>query len=201
MKLLGSSTSPYARKARLVLLEKGIPHDYVNDPPTHPDSLVFQVNPLGRIPALILDNGFCIFDSAVITDYADSMNDDPVLIPRNDVEMRMRVKRWEALADGIMDSAVVVRTESMRPAEMQLASTSQLHNDAISLALAYAANLLGEKTWCECERLTLADLALLSALLYLDLRQSTRDWRGAHPNLAAWFKKIYARPSVQSTLA
>lgn len=201
MKLLGSNTSPYVRKVRLVLLEKNIPHEYVLDPPTDPGSLVLRVNPLGRIPALILDDGFCVFDSPVITDYADTLNDAPILIPRNDPAARLRVKRWEALADGIMDSAIVVRTESIRPPEKQQTSTLELHNTAITKALEYVSQLLGARTWCEGESITLADLALASALLYLDLRQAERDWRGTHPNLAAWFKQISTRPSVQATLA
>jgi glutathione S-transferase len=99
MKLLGSNTSPYVRKARLVLLEKSIPHEYVIDPPSEPGSLVLKVNPLGRIPALILADGFCVFDSTVIAEYVDSLSESQVLIPRNDATARLRVKRWEALAD------------------------------------------------------------------------------------------------------
>ncbi len=143
MKLLGTHTSPYVRKVRLVLLEKNIPHEYVIDPPGEPGSLVLQVNPLGRIPALILDDGFCIFDSSVIADYADTLNDAPVLIPRADPLARLRVKRWEALADGIMDSAIVVRNESLRPEDKQNQATLDMHNLAVTQALDYAARLLG----------------------------------------------------------
>ncbi|MFA6920816.1 MAG: glutathione S-transferase N-terminal domain-containing protein [Gallionella sp.] len=196
MKLLGTQTSPYVRKARLVLLEKNIPHEYAIDPPTEPASLVLRVNPLGRIPALILDDGFCVFDSTVIADYVDTLNDAPILIPRDDPGARLRVKRWEALADGIADSAVVVRTEVLRPAGQQNSATLDLHNTAVSHALEYASALLGENAWCEGESITLADLALVSALIYLDLRQPERDWRSAHPNLAAWFARVSARPSV-----
>jgi glutathione S-transferase len=113
----------------------------------------------------------------------------------------MRVKRWEALADGIMDSAVVVRTESMRPADKQEANNISLHNNAIARALAYAADQLGAHEWCEGASITLADLALASALVYLDLRQAERDWRSAHPNLAAWFARMSERASVRATLA
>ena len=200
MKLLGTGTSPYVRKARLVLLEKNIPHDYVVDPPRGPGSHVAQVNPLGRIPALILDDGTCVFDSPVIAEYVDTLNDTPILIPRDDALARMRVKRWEALADGIMDSAVVVRTENIRPAEKQDADNIRRHNEAISRALAYAADLLGQREWCEGASITLADLALVSALVYLDLRQAERDWRSAHPNLAAWFARLSTRPSIRATL-
>lgn len=200
MKLLGTDTSPYVRKVRLVLLEKNIAHTYLVDPPREPGSQVARVNPLGRIPALILDDETCVFDSPVITEYLDTLNDSPILIPREDTLARMRVRRWEALADGIMDSAVVVRTESIRPAEKQDANTRNLHYIAVTRALAYATELLGEHEWCEGEAISLADLALASALIYLDLRQPERDWRGAHPNLAFWFARVGARPSVRASL-
>ena len=113
----------------------------------------------------------------------------------------MRVKRWEALADGIMDSAVAVRTESTRPAEKQEAGNIDRNNNAITRALVYAADQLGTCECCEGASITLADLALASALVYLDLRQAERDWRSAHPNLAAWFARMSARASVRTTLA
>ena len=201
MKLIGSSTSPYVRKARLVLLEKNIPHAYVIDPPSDPASQVYSVNPLGRIPALILDDGTCVFDSPVIAEYVDTLNDTPILVPRNDALARMRVKRGEALADGIMDSAIVVRMERIRPPEKQEQGNIDMHNLAVGRALGHIASQLGQREWCEGNSITLADLALVSALAYLDLRQPERDWRGTHPNLAAWFSYLSTRPSVQTSLA
>ncbi len=200
MKLLGTDTSPYVRKVRLVLLEKNIPHDYLVDPPREPGSQVARANPLGRIPALILDGDTCVFDSPVIAEYADTLNDTPILIPRHDIKARMRVRRWEALADGIMDSAVVVRNECLRPPEKQDSDTINRHNLAVTRSLAYAADQLGQYGWCEGESITLADLALVSALIYLDLRQPERDWRSPHPNLAAWFANLKDRASVRATL-
>jgi glutathione S-transferase len=201
VKLLGTNTSPYVRKARLVLLEKNLPHTYLIDPPSEPNSQVARVNPLGRIPALILDDETCVFDSPVIAEYADTLNDTPILIPRHDALARMRVKRWEALADGIMDSAIVVRNERVRPAERQDHSTLDLHLTAITRALAHIAGQLGKREWCEGDSITLADLALVSALVYLDLRQPERDWRSAHPNLAVWFNRLGTRPSIKISLA
>jgi glutathione S-transferase len=201
VKLIGSNTSPYVRKARLVLLEKHIAHTYLVDPPSDPKSEVYRVNPLGRIPALILDDDECIFDSVVICEYADTLNDTPILIPRHDALARMRVKRWEALADGIMDSAIVVRNEVLRPQEMQQAATLNLHNKAISRTLEHISMQLGPREWCEGGSMTLGDLALVAALAYLDLRQPERDWRGAHPNLAAFFARMSARPGVALSLA
>ncbi|MBI3223243.1 MAG: glutathione S-transferase N-terminal domain-containing protein [Nitrosomonadales bacterium] len=201
MILLGTNTSPYVRKVRLVLLEKNIPHSYLVDAPREPGSRVARANPLGRIPALILDDETCVFDSPVIAEYVDTLNDTPILIPRNDMLARMRVKRWEALADGIMDSAVVVRGETLRAPDKQDADTIARHNQAIGRALAHASQQLGERECCEGNALTLADLAMASMLVYLDLRQAERNWRAQHPNLAAWFTRIADRPSMRTSLA
>ena len=200
MKLLGSTTSPYARKARLVLLEKGLPHAFVVDPPREPGSQVPKVNPLGRVPALLLDDGTCVFDSPVICEYLDALNDDPILVPRSDPLARMRVRRWEALADGVVDSAVVLRIESLRPEAHRDAATLAVHRGAIDRALEFAAAQL-RGPFCEGAALTLGDLALTCALLYLDLRQPERDWRARHPPLAAFAARMQARPSVKATLA
>lgn len=201
MKLLGTPTSPYVRKVQLVLLEKNIPHEYLVDAPREPGSLAARVNPLGRIPALILDDETCVFDSPVIAEYVDSLHDAPALIPRDNARARMQVKRWEALADGIMDSAFTVRGERLRPADKQDPETITRHNNAISRALDFAEMSLGSSLWTNGETLTLGDLALFSALVYLDLRQPERDWRTPHPNLAVLFERVAARPSAQTSLA
>lgn len=200
MRILGSNTSPYTRKVRLVALEKGLPVDYVVDPPREPGSKVPALNPLARVPTLLLDDGTAVFDSPVICEYLDGMGDDPVLVPRTDREARMRVRRWEALADGIMDAAVAARLETLRPAEKQDAATLALHDRAIGRALADADARLVGRAWCEGSGMTLADLALVSALHYLDLRQPGRDWRAAHPGLAAFAARMLARESVRSTM-
>ncbi len=201
MKLLGTPTSPYVRKVRLMQLEKKIPHEYLIDPPREPGSLVVRVNPLGRIPALILDDETCVFDSPVIAEYVDTLNDNPMLIPRDDALARMRVKRWEALADGIMDSAIAVRNERLRPEEKQEPGNITLHNKAIDRALDFASINLVNNTWVNGEKISLGDLALFSTLVYLDLRQPERDWRAAHPSLQAWYNRVAERPSAKISLA
>ena len=201
MKLLGTATSPYVRKVRLMLLEKNIPHEYLIDPPREPGSLVARVNPLGRIPALVLDDDTCVFDSPVIAEYVDSLNDTPILIPRDNALARMRVKRWEGLADGIMDSALAVRNERLRPEEKQEPANITLHNNAISRALQFAEVALGNHPWVNGDAVSLGDFALFSTLVYLDLRQPERDWRAAHPSLLAWHNRVAERPSAKISLA
>jgi glutathione S-transferase len=113
----------------------------------------------------------------------------------------MRIKRWEALADGIVDSAVVVRTERIRPDEKQEPDIITRHNDSISRALSFAADLLGQNRWCEGRTITLADFSLASALIYLDLRQPERNWRKIHPNLTIWFSSIGEIASIKQSMA
>src|SRR5688572_27826621 len=107
MRLFGSPGSPFVRKVRIVLEEKRIPHEYVIDRPSAPGSRVPQVNPLGKIPVLVLDGRRAIYDSPVIVEYLDGVSGEPKLIPA-DFEQRIEVKRWEALADGVADATVAV---------------------------------------------------------------------------------------------
>jgi glutathione S-transferase len=137
----------------------------------------------------------------VIAEYVDSLNDTPILIPRNDALARMHVKRWEALADGIMDSAIAVRNERLRPDEKQEPGNITLHNKAIDRALDFASNELGAQTWLCGNHLSLGDLALFSTLVYLDLRQPERDWRAAYPLLLGWYSRVAERPSAKTSLA
>ncbi|MDR2195923.1 MAG: glutathione S-transferase N-terminal domain-containing protein, partial [Gallionellaceae bacterium] len=183
-----------------VLLEKSIPHEFITAPPRDPDSPINGVNPLAKIPALVLDDGDCIFDSTVIAEYADTLNDAPILIPRNDALARMRVRRWEALADGIAEAAVAVRYETARPPEKQDEETITRNNNTLTRSLAHAAAQLGDKPWCEGGTITLADLALTAALVYVNLRQPDRDWRETHGNLAAWFERMSGRENVRKSL-
>lgn len=118
MKLIGSLTSPYARKARVVLAEKKIEYDFVLDSPWSPDCLVPDLNPLGKIPVLVLDDDTPLFDSRVIVEYLDNVAPNNKLMPAPNRE-RTEVKRWEALADGVCDAAVLIFLERKRPAKAQ----------------------------------------------------------------------------------
>jgi glutathione S-transferase len=118
MKLIGSHTSPYVRKARIVLAEKKIEYDFEIDSPWLEDSGVPNLNPLGKIPVLILDDDTPLFDSRVIVEYIDSVTPNNKLIPAPNRE-RIEVKRWEALADGICDAAATAFLEGKRPRSQQ----------------------------------------------------------------------------------
>ena len=196
--LMGTLNSPYTRKVRLMLLENNILHKFVIDLPRDVDSKIAKFNPLKRIPVLILEDGTCIFDSPVVTDYIDSISESD-LIPK-DIFNRMLVKRWEAIADGIMDAAVQIRIERDRKIEQQDQLLIDKYNDAISLALSFLDHELHSKTFCHGSSITLADLALISAIIYLDLRQPERNWRKQYSHLKSWYDYIYSRDSIQDSL-
>jgi glutathione S-transferase len=199
MKLLGTTTSPYTRKVRLVLHEKGIPCAFVAAPPRDAGSPVPAANPLGRVPTLLLDDGSAVWDSPVICEYLDALRDAPVLVPRADAAARMRVRRWEALADGIAAAALGIVVEGRRPPAQQSGEWIERQRQKIDAGVAELARDLAEKNWCNGEGFTLADIATGCTLGYLDLRHPAIDWRGAYANLGRHYDKLARRPSFQDT--
>lgn len=184
MKLIGSLTSPYVRKVRIVANEKHIELNFVVDVPWNPDTKVGDFNPLGKIPVLVLDDGATLFDSRVIVEYLDTVTPVSRLIPEAN-RQRIAVKRWEALADGITDAAALIFIErAQRAPEHQSAAWILRQEQSVFRGLEAMAEELGEKKWCTGDLMNLADIATGCALGYLDFRFPDIKWREAHPNLA-----------------
>ena len=117
MKLLSAPASPYSRKVRIVLAEKRIDCDIERVDVQPQDNPVNTRNPLGKIPTLLLDDGTAVYDSRVIVEFLDNMTANSRLIPQGNRE-RIAVRRWEALADGVLDAGVAVRLENQREAKL-----------------------------------------------------------------------------------
>lgn len=184
MKLIGSLTSPFVRKVRLVLAEKHIDYEFVVDLPWAADTQVPSFNPLGKVPVLILDDGATLYDSRVIVEYLDTVTPVSRLIPEGN-RQRISVKRWEALADGVVDAAALIFIErTQRPPEHQSADWIVRQEQKVFRGLEAMSEELGEKKWCTGDLMNLADIATGCALGYLDFRFSEIKWREAHPNLA-----------------
>jgi glutathione S-transferase len=194
MKLIYAPVSPYARKCRIIAIEATVAHELLTDNPNVPESIVGQFNPLGKVPALILDDGQCIFDSIVICEYF--ARNSATLIPA-EFNARIDAKVWEAIGDGICDAALAARMEGLRK---EITEESKVliarQRGKISAALAFAAKRLGEKTLCVGSQFTLADAAMIAALGYLSTRFPDIDWRGTHPNLARFMDAHAQRKSV-----
>ncbi len=199
MKLIGSLTSPFVRKVRIVLAEKRIDCELMVDIPWTPETQVPEFNPLGKVPVLVMDDGSTLFDSRVIVEYLDTLTPVSRLIPE-DARPRTSVKRWEALADGICDAAATIFLEKKRPEIQQNADWLVRQEQKIFRGLEALSEELGEKNWCFGEFYSLADVVVGCALGYLDFRFPDIKWREAHPNLEKLADKLAGKPAFKDTL-
>ena len=199
MKLVTSLTSPFGRKARIVLQEKKIPFQLQVENPWLPDTAVSSFNPLGKVPVLVLDDGVSVFDSRVIVEYLDHVSPVGHLIP-SEPKSRMGVRGIEALADGVTDAAVLVFLEKKRVPEQQNSEWVALQEKTLLRGLEALSEALGEKPWYLGNSMTLADIACGCMLGYLDFRFSQIDWRSAHPNLDKLAAKLAARTSFMESV-
>ncbi len=199
MKLIGSYTSPFVRKVRIVLAEKKMECEFEIDSPWTADSAVPNHNPLGKIPVLLLDDGTPLFDSRVIVEYIDNVTPNNKLFPAPNRE-RIEVKRWEALADGLCDAAVAALLEGKRPDGEKSAGWIERQLGKVDRSLAFMADELGEKNFCMGTHFSMADIAVGTALGYLNFRFPAIDWQERHANLAKLYDKLMQRPSFAETV-
>jgi glutathione S-transferase len=199
VKLCHSPTSPFVRKVMVLAYEVGLA-GRIETVPTDAwsagDDLAAH-NPLSQVPTLVLDDGASLYDSPVICEYLDSLHAGVPRLPRGGDD-RWRVLRVQALADGVMESAVAVFVERVRrPEDRRWAENAARLQAAIGRALdsldARIADLASEPPH-------LGAIAVASALGYLDLRGAVGDWRPGRPALAAWFEAIAGRPSMRATV-
>lgn len=199
MKLIGSHTSPFVRKVRIVLAEKKIDVDFEIDSPWLAESKVPDSNPLGKIPVLQLDDGTPLFDSRVIVEYIDNLSPNNKLFPAPNRE-RTEVKRWEALADGICEAAANIVAEKKRPAHQQSGDWIQRQRDKVDRGLVFMNEHLGDKAYCMGNHISMADIAAGTALGYLAFRFPEIDWQTAYPNLERLYGKLMQRPPFAETV-
>jgi glutathione S-transferase len=200
MKLIGSTTSPYARKVRIVLAEKKLDYQFVLEDVWASDAIL-KMNPLGKVPCLVMEGQDSItgamFDSRVIAEYLDTLSPVGRLIPDKGRE-RAEVRTWEALADGVLDAAILVRLERTwagRTVEQRSQAWVDRQLTKVESGLVAIAQGLGDKPWCASTHFTLADIAVGCCLGWLAFRFPELGWQEAHPNLARYYEKLMQRPS------
>ena len=198
MKLLYPLTSPYARKVRVVAAEKRIEIELSLMDLSSPNCTVKDINPLGKIPVLLLEDGEALYDSRVIAEYLDNRTPVTALLPQDQTQ-RMRVKRWEALADGACDAAVAALLESRRPQHLQSAEFIAKHRGKLERGIKASSNDLGKDTWCVNDTFSLADIALGCLLGYLQLRYPDIKWQDQYPNLSRHYASLMKRASFKNT--
>ncbi len=192
MKLYHSPTSPFVRKVMACAIARGIEAQITLIPSTTNTPEVEAVNPLGKLPCLVTDDGLTLYDSRVICEFLDSVGDVYPLFPEHGP--RIRALRFQALGDGMMDAAVLRRgemgktQETARDAEM----TRQARKVTLSL------DVLEHDV--PANHLDIGTIAIACALGYLDLRFAADAWREGRPKLAAWFEGMMQRPCMIRTI-
>ena len=202
MKLIGSATSPYVRKVRVVMAEKKLEFNLVSEDVWAENTTISSSNPLGKVPCLIMEGAEALFDSRVIVEYLDTLSPVGKLIPAVGRE-RAEIKTWEALADGVMDAAILARLEatwSGRTPEQRSQAWVDRQLRKINDALKAMSLGLGDKPFCAGIHLSLADIAVGCALGYLDFRFPELPWRNEYPNLVKLHDKLLQRPSFAETV-
>ena len=197
MKLYYAQKSPFVRKVLVLAIEAGIEGrlervDCSTTTPVDPDAAL--VNPIKKIPALELDDGTILFDSRVVCEYLDAEAGGGFF--PHDAPSRWAALRLQALGDGLLDAAILLRYETaMRPEPLRWDDWASGQMGKVDGALAdmeaHAATF--------GDRVDIGTIGVACALGYLDFRYADKDWRAACPNLAAWFVEFSRRPSMQAT--
>jgi glutathione S-transferase len=198
MKLYYSPTSPYVRKVVIVALETGL-EPQIERIPTNvqaPGEALPAANPLGKVPALVLDSGDVLYDSPVICEYLDSLHGGPRLCPERG-PARWQALRRQALADGILDAAVLCRLEGLRPEAQR--SPDWLVRQWAKVTRGLDA-LEQEAAAFIDEPLTIGHIAVACALGGLDFRFPSEPWQPGRPALTDWSEAFAARPSLLATV-
>lgn len=201
MKLIGTITSPYVRKVRIVMAEKKLDYHFIKDDVWSSDTQISSYNPLGKVPCLITEAGEALFDSRVIVEYLDTLSPVGKLIPASGRE-RAEVKTWEALADGVLDASILARLEQTwtgRTEQERSQAWIERQMSKVSTSLSAMEKGLSDKAFCTGNHMSLADIAVGCALAYLDFRFPSFEWRDQQPELHRLYDKLSSRPSFMDT--
>ena len=198
MKLVSAAPSPFARKVRIALAEKGIPFELVTEVPWNAGSQAARLNPLGKVPVLILDDGHVLFDSRFILEYLELKQIGPSLLP-DDTEELLATKRIEVLTDGVCDAVVLMVLERTRAPQRQSEAWIARQRVKVDAGVKAVAASVAGNPWALGAQFGLADIAIGAMLGYLDVRLPEMRWRGMYPELAALFDRFMERASFRNT--
>lgn len=199
MKLISATPSPYARKVRIALAEKGIPFELHTEVPWNDDTSLPRHNPLEKLPVLVLDDGTTVWESSHILDWIERKHPHPPLLPQDD-DGHLAHKRMDALATGMCDALVLVFFERMRPEGQRSQNWMDRQLRKVHGGLAEIARVVGEREYAVGDRFGIADIAAGSVLGYMEVRFRELDWRGLYPALGHYMDGLMRRTSFQDTV-
>jgi glutathione S-transferase len=199
LQLISATPSPYARKVRIALAEKGIPFELVTEVPWNSTTQTPKHNPLEKLPVLIFEDGGSVYESRYILEVIEAKWPEPALVPADTWE-RLAARKVEVIADGICDALVLLFWERHRPAEQRSTEWIARQRRKVDGGLRALAETAGDREWVVGDRFGLADIATGTVLRYLDVRFPEHPWRAQYPNLVALSARLEARPSFATTV-
>ena len=197
--LISATPSPYARKVRIQLAEKGIPFELITEVPWNSDTQTPLYNPLEKLPVLICPDGSSVFESRYINEWIEYKHPATPLFP-TDVDGILAVKRFEVIVDGACDALVQMFFEIARDPDKQSQPWFNRQQRKVDGALRYLSTTIGEKEFCHDDAFTLADIASGTLLRYLSVRWPAKPWRETYPNLAIYSDRLELRPSFKNSV-
>jgi glutathione S-transferase len=198
-KLISATPSPYARKVRIALQEKGLPFELMTEVPWDSTTSTPRYNPLEKLPVLILEDGSTVYDSSFILQYLELKYPETPLLPL-DIDGKIAALRLEVLCDGICDAVLLTFFERMRAETAQSSEWLARQYRKIDGGVREMANLVGDRSFAVGDGFSLGDIAVGTALGYLTVRFGEFEWRSRHPDLARFSARIEQRPSFAATV-
>lgn len=197
-RLISASPSPYARKVRIQLAEKGIPFELITEVPWNDDTATPRHNPLEKLPVLLLPDGGSVFESRYINEWIEAKHPEPPLLPEG-IDARLAVKRFEVIADGACDALVLMFFENARGEGRRSEPWLARQRRKVDGALRELARVIGDAPYCVDGRFTQADISVGALLGYLRVRWPQIVWMDRYPGLARLSDRLEARPSFAAT--
>jgi len=198
-KLLSATPSPYARKVRIQLAEKGLAFELITEVPWNTDTQTPLYNPLEKLPVLLCPDGSSVFESRYINEWLELKHPEPALMPK-DVDGMLAVKRFEVIVDGACDALVLMFFEIARDADKQSQPWFERQQRKVDGALRYLSEAIGSNEFCHAHTFTLADIAVGTLLRYLTVRWAAKPWREQYPGLAQYSDRLETRPSFKNSV-
>ncbi len=199
LKLISATPSPYARKVRIALAEKGIPFELVTEVPWDSTTATPAYNPLEKLPVLVLPDGRGVYESRFILEWLEAKHPEPPLLPA-DTDDRLAARQVEVIADGICDACVLLFWERHRAPEQQSQEWVARQRRKVDGGLRELSRIAGDREWVVGDRFGLADIAAGTVVRYLDVRFPEHPWRSQYPNLVALSARLEARPSFAGSV-
>jgi len=197
-KLISATPSPYARKVRIALAEKGIPFELITEVPWDSTTSTPKFNPLEKLPVLICDDGSSVYESRFIMEYLELKHPEVPMLPR-DVDGIIAAKRLEVLCDGICDALILMFFERQRAKEAQSSEWMARQKRKVDGGLREMTRLIGDREFAVGGSFGLGDIAAATAMGYISVRWPDLGVRDTYPNLARFSDRMEQRPSLQSS--